>query len=480
MYDWGPARVREIPAVRAEAGPYIAADIATACRGVVVSGDPGVRFNAICTDSREIRQHDLFVPLVGPNFDGHDFVLSALEAGARGSLCHRDVNREILKHPSKHVLIQVKDTLHALSDLASAHRKKHTLPLIAVTGSSGKTTVKEMIAAVLGRSQRPLVSQGNLNNMIGLPMTVLNLGPHYTSAVVEAGINRNGEMEHLARAATPDVAVVTTIGPVHLEGLGSVETVAREKFKLVRSLPSGGMAVLPADNPYLEPLIAECPGRAVFFGIENGDFLASHISLGDQTVFEMTSPYGTVQVRLQAPGGHSVLNALAAAAACLSVGASLDDLCEGLSDFRPPAMRMELVPLSGNRILIRDCYNANPQSVEAALEVLANKGRGLKTLAILGDMAELGENSESLHEKVGENAARLGVNRLIFVGAHGKSFQDGFMSAGDNRGTLQWFENKEEAWDTVKPDLKSFDVILVKGSRVMKMETIADRILQEK
>ena len=215
--------VAEKSAMRADAGPYKASDIVQACSGVLLSGDPEISFDAISTDSRDIRENDLFIPLKGPNFDGHDFVLPALEAGARGSLVDRDDYRVFLQDLPDYVLIQVQDTCRALSDLASAYRQTLTLPLIAVTGSSGKTSVKEMIAAVLGRSHHPLVSQGNFNNMIGLPMTILNLSPEHTVAVVEAGINMSGEMAHLARAACPDVAVITTIGPVHLEGLGTIE-----------------------------------------------------------------------------------------------------------------------------------------------------------------------------------------------------------------------------------------------------------------
>ena len=465
--------------MRADAGPYRAADMLRACRGELRSGDPHAIFDGISTDSRDIRKNDLFVPLAGPNFDGHDFLLPALEAGARGSLFARDVPREILQQLSNHVLIQVQDTLHALSDLASAYRKTCTLPLVAVTGSSGKTSVKEMIARVLGRSHRLLVSEGNFNNMVGLPMTVLNLTRSHTLAVVEAGINRDGEMEHLARAASPDVAVITTIGPVHLEGLGSVENVAREKFKLVRALPTHGAAVLPAGDPYLAPLLELCPCPVVFFGIEEGDYRASNIHLGEETVFEMLTPAGAQKIRLRVPGRHSISNALAAAAACMAVNTPLEEVTEGLERFTAPAWRMEFIPLSGNRTLIHDCYNANPQSVAVALEVLAHSGRQGKTLALLADMMELGADAEQFHEEIGREAAKLGINRLIFVGSYGKSFVSGFTRDGGDNGSVTWAQDKEEAWKIVQRDLKRFGVILVKGSRLTKMETIADRILKE-
>ena len=248
--------------MRATPGPYTAARIASACSGKIAFGDPLTVFDGVCTDSREIREHDLFIPLKGPNFDGHDFLIPALEAGARGSLFDCDAHRVSTLTLHDRVLIQVQDTLQSLSDLASTHRRLYTYPLIAVTGSSGKTTVKEMIAAVLGRSHRPLVSEGNFNNLIGLPMTLLNMGPEYNAAVVEAGINTVGEMAVLARTASPDVAVVTSVGPVHLEGLGScARTWPAEKFGLVEALCHTGTAVIPASNPDLEPLTRTVPAK---------------------------------------------------------------------------------------------------------------------------------------------------------------------------------------------------------------------------
>ena len=467
--------------MRADAGPYIAADLVQACGGVLLSGDPATRFGGVCTDSREIRENDLFVPLTGPNFDGHEFILPALEAGARGSLVARDAtNRDLPVNFSNFVLIQVQDTLLALSDLASAYRRRFTLPLIAITGSSGKTSVKEMISTVLARSHHPLVSEGNLNNMIGLPMTVLSLRQDHTVAVVEAGINRSGEMEHLARAASPDVAVITTIGPVHLEGLGSIEGVAREKFELVRRLPSTGTAVLPAENQYLEPLMSQIPCRAVFFGVDRGDYRASNVHLNDETAFEMITPVAKQEIRLRVPGRHTIANALAAAAACIAVGVPLSDVAAGLNEFAPPSCRMEVISLQGDRILIRDCYNANPQSMKAALEVLAQRKRGRKSLALLADMMELGPEAGTLHQELGKRMAQTGIDRVVFVGSFGGFVQEGFIAAGGVRERFTWTQDKDRAWDIVKPMLKRFGVTLVKGSRATRMETIADLILQER
>jgi len=465
--------------MRASGGPYSAVKLIAACHGRIITGEPGDAFGGISTDSRDIRAEDLFVPLRGEKFDGHDFLLPALEAGARGALVDRDITREIYNRLSNFVLIQVQDTLLALSDLASTHRIQRPTPLIAVTGSSGKTTVKEMIATVLSKSHRPLVSAGNLNNMIGLPMTVLNLDSSHTIAVVEAGINKPGEMEHLARAAAPNVAVITTVGPVHLEGLGSVENVANEKFKLAMALPSDGTVIVPSGDPYLEPLLGRSPARSVTFGFEQGDFRAADVRFGHETGFVMVTPAGSQPVRLRIPGRHSVTNALAAAAAAMAVGTDLKEVSEALSEFHTISWRMEVVPLENGRTLLRDCYNANPQSVKAALEVLAQRRNSGRTLAILADMAELGEQAPGLHEEIGRDAAALGIDRLVFVGRYGEDFLKGFLAGHGDIDACLAVPDRDTAWNVIAQSLRDFETILVKGSRVMKMELIAHRIVEE-
>ncbi len=463
--------------MRASAGPYIAAGIIDASDGILLAGDGNATFDAISTDSRDIRNNDLFVALVGDTFDGHDFLIPALEAGARGALVSRDVNRDILPKLTNHVLIQVQDTLRTLSILASTHRSIHSSPLIAVTGSSGKTTVKEMIAAVLGRSHRPLVSEGNLNNTIGLPMTVLNMNASHDVAVVEAGINMNGEMELLARAAKPDVGLITTIGPVHLEGLDSIENVAAEKCKLLKALPKTGTAVVPYNEPYLEPLLGDLNCRIVRFGTANGDYRAENVEAADRARFDMITPTGAVRIALSVPGEHMVANALAAAAACEAVGEPLDVIAEALEAFTPPVLRMETVPLSEGRVLIRDCYNANPQSMKAALSVLAGRTHA-KKLALLADMKELGRLSDELHADIGRTAAELNIDRVVFVGSYGTAFKQGFLEGGGSTESLTLAEDKNAAWEAVNDEIDEYTAILVKGSRAMKMEVLADRITE--
>lgn len=465
--------------MRAQGGPYRTSDILQATCGVLIQGAEEVCFDAISTDSRDIKPGDLFAAIKGTHFDGHDFLIPALEAGARGSLVAADVNRDFLPYHSSFVLIQVQDTLHALSDLASAHRIYYHAPLIAVTGSSGKTTAKEMIGSILRLTHSPLISAGNLNNLIGLPMTVLNLNGRHNVAVVEAGINKIGEMEHLARAARPDVAVITSIGPVHLEGLGDIQTVAREKFRLVESLEVNGTAVLPHGDLYLEPLLGKLRGRTITFGGEEGDFRAREISADVETSFIMMGPFGEYGVRLTAPGRHNVSNALCAAAACWAIGVEPSDIVEGLRRFQVPSWRMEAVRLSDGRTLIQDCYNANPQSVAAALRALKDYGGGLPTMAILADMMELGRNAGTYHEEIGRMCAEIGVNHCVFVGSFKEAFAKGFISAGGKSTSLDTAPDHETAWEAIKDKLTRFQTILVKGSRGMKMEVFADKVRGE-
>jgi UDP-N-acetylmuramoyl-tripeptide--D-alanyl-D-alanine ligase len=466
--------------MRASGGPYIAGAIAEACGGTLLTGDPATEFDAISTDSRDIQPNDLFVPLNGANFDGHDFLIPALGAGARGSLISRDQIRDLPVNLTNRVLIQVKDTLLALADLASTHRSLYSVPLIAVTGSSGKTTVKEMVAAVLRRSHRPLVSQGNLNNMIGLPMTVLNLGPQYTAAVVEAGINTFGEMEHLAKAASPDIAVITTAGPVHLEGLGSVRNVAIEKTKIAMGLKEGGTLIIPEGHDLLKECAAKYPVRVVTFGIDKGDFHAEDLKSDSGFSFVLHGPDCAQEIILPVPGTHNVKNALAAAAALRSLGIPLSQTADALSEFAPPAWRLETLALTGARLLIRDCYNANPQSMAAALEVLAGYGKTAPTLAVLADMMELGELSAELHGEIGALAAKLGITKSVFLGRFCHAFAEGFQKAGGAKEAVSCFPDKDQAWEYIHPLLNNFGIILVKGSRFMKMEILADRILGER
>ncbi len=463
--------------MRADKLNYDACQICSACNGEIIHGQAETAFSGISTDSRDIGTGDLFVPLRGENFNGFDYVIPALKAGAAGSLVDSDFSCELPKDLSSYVLIKVQDTLRSLTDLASTHRILFPIPLIAVTGSSGKTTVKEMIASILKGTKRTLSTKGNLNNLIGLPMTVLSISSDFDAAVVEAGINHIGEMDLLARAASPDVAVISTIGPVHLEGLRDVATVAREKFKLVQAASKAG--IIPFGVPELEDIRNTCPRPLFTFGFGGGDFRASNIVVNEVTRFLMECPWGSTGLMIRTPGKHNVLNALAASAACLNLGATLNDVRIGLENFDAPSWRMETVKLHGGRILFKDYYNANPQSMKAALETLSESGTDCKKIAILGDMMELGSLSDQLHAETGKCAASLKIDRVVFIGRSSEAFAKGFHELNGISSGLTLFSDKETAWKTIRDEIGAYDRILVKASRSMKMEQIADRILEE-
>ncbi len=463
--------------MRADKLKYNACEICSACNGAVIQGDAEMVFSGISTDSRDIKTGDMFVPLRGDNFNGSDYVIPAFKAGARGSLVDSDFSNELIKDFSDHVLIKVQDTLRSLTDLASTHRKLFPIPLIAVTGSSGKTTVKEMIASILSLSKTTLATKGNLNNLIGLPMTVLSISSEYGAVVVEAGVNHVGEMDLLAKAAAPDVAVISTIGPVHLEGLIDIATVAKEKFKMVQAASKAG--VVPFGVPELENLFDQCRAQLFTFGIAGGDFRASNITTEDVTSFFMECPWGSSEIVIRVPGRHNVANALAAAAACLNLGAKLDEVAVGLESLEAPSWRMETVKLNGDRILFKDYYNANPQSMKAALETLDESGKAFRKLAILGDMMELGALSDELHGEIGKCAASLNIERVVFIGSSSEAFATGFRELNDSSGELSLFKDKETAWEAISSEIGAYDRILVKASRSMKMEQIANRILEE-
>ncbi|MFH0958889.1 MAG: UDP-N-acetylmuramoyl-tripeptide--D-alanyl-D-alanine ligase [Pseudomonadota bacterium] len=465
--------------MRSNAGPYKVRDILKATSGRLCQGNIESFFDGICTDSRELRANDLFVPLKGKNFDGDSFVLPALNAGAGGSLINCDIRFEIPFHLSKLVLIKVQDTLRALTDLASAHRETYPIPLVAITGSSGKTTVKEMIGTIVGESLPFKKTQGNLNNLIGLPMTVLDIRPQDSFAIVEAGINQPGEMSLLAKAASPNIAVITSVGLAHLEGLGTLENIANEKFKLVEALSVDGLGIIPSDCDLLNKRARESNSRIMTFGLNGGDVRAEKIKIGNPTSFEIVGPPGRMKITWDILGSHNICNALAAFAVCSELRISNENIRLGLEKFKPPAWRMEVFDLGGSRKLIRDYYNANPISMKAAIETLVENGSKCSTLAILGDMMELGAYSSELHRSLGQIAARKGLDMIIFVGSYGSYFARGFLTSGGDEKAIHLFQDKEQAWKLIRDSVGKFERILVKGSRSMKMEIIADRIEKE-
>jgi UDP-N-acetylmuramoyl-tripeptide--D-alanyl-D-alanine ligase len=435
-----------------------------------------MEIKGVSIDSRTIKEGELFVAIKGDRFDGHDFVPDVIKKGAWGALVERSALET--KYGSlgglKNIL-PVEDTIFALQEMSKRHRKKFVIPVIGITGSNGKTTTKEMLAGILKQRGPVLKNEGNLNNHIGVPLTLLKLDGRHKSAAIEMGMSALGEIDTLARLVSPDVGVITNIGPAHLEFLGTLGMVAQAKAELLGNLKSDGTAVLNADDRYFTPLKNACSGRVLSFGIENrADVSASDIRQGkDFTDMTIGADGSTVKVRLPAVGKHNIYNALAAAAAATAVGMPLDAVKYGLEDFSPVAMRSELKQVKG-RTVLADYYNANPGSVQAALETLISLRAGRKSVAVLGDMLELGETAADAHREVGRIAARLGVDALITLGTFAKFINEGAIEAGMLKDCVISAGSHGEAAALLKERSKNGDAVLIKGSRGMKMEKILE------
>jgi UDP-N-acetylmuramoyl-tripeptide--D-alanyl-D-alanine ligase len=422
-------------------------------------------FTGVGTDTRTLKAGDLFVALVGPRFDGHHFLAEAIAAGAAGALLARPMDTGL-------PYVQVADTRRALGALAGFWRKQFDIPLVAVTGSNGKTTVKEMIAAILAHRGAVCATRANLNNDIGMPLTLLRLTAQDRFAVIEMGMNHKGEIDYLTRLAHPTVAVITNAGMAHLEALGTVEAVAHAKGEIFAGLAENGVAVINDDDPYcgLWKALA-APRRVVLFGLERRAEVTAEYALGTGgTDMRIRTPSGDVAVKLPLLGRHNVMNALAATACALAAGATLEDVRRGLAAVQPSPGRLQMRDgVSGARV-IDDTYNANPASLSASLEVLKDF-RGERVL-VLGDMGELGGEAPVLHERMGRVAKELGIQRLFAVGALAARAAEAF-----GRGARS-FDSVQALIEAMLDCMHGDMTVLVKGSRAARMEQVVNGILR--
>lgn len=432
---------------------------------------PDRDFSGVSTDTRSLRGGELFVALRGPNFDGHAFVPEAEARGAAGAVISRPLETAL-------PCVQAEDTLWALGALAADWRSRFQLPVLAVTGSFGKTTVKEMMAAICAGRGETLATRGNLNNEIGLPLTLFGLDARHRAAVLELGANHAGEIGRMTAICRPSVGVVTAAGPVHLEGFGSVEGVARAKGEIYTGLPEEGVAVINEDDGYA-PLWREMAGarRRVGFGLgPQAEFRAEQLrqSLdvdGPVLEFRLVTPDGAADVRLGLPGRHNAMNALAAAATCWAAGWSLKEIVDGLGRVRGVGGRMSLRKLPGGALLIDDTYNANPVALQAALEyATALPG---ETWLVLGDMGELGSESGALHAAAGRLARERGVARLYALGPESAAAAEAF-GAGRHYDDLDALADALAGALSGEPGAGTN--LLVKGSRSMRLERLVERL----
>ena len=421
-----------------------------------------VMLEGVSTDTRTLQAGQLFVALRGPNFDGHDYLAEAKAKGAVACM----VEKPVANCPA----LIVGDTRLALGQLARAWRRHFVMPLVAITGSNGKTTVKEMLASVFSQQGEVLATRGNLNNDIGVPLTLFGLDSHHSSAVIEMGANHAGEIAYLTSLAEPNVAVITNAAAAHLEGFGSVEGVAKAKGEIYQGLKQDGTAIINADDDYADLWRGLAKDKKVLsFGLQKPADISARWQAGDRgSQIHITTPEGKVKLHLALLGEHNVMNALAAIAAAQAVGIKLTTIKAGLEAMQPVAGRLQLkAGLRGSR-LIDDTYNANPASLAAAIEVLA--GFNGKHILVLGDMGELGDDTEALHAEAGRFAKTHGVERLYTVGPMAAAAADAFGTGA------QPCESHEAVSKALQQELDADTTVLVKGSRLSQMERVVQML----
>lgn len=430
----------------------------------------------ISTDSRTIQSGQLFFALKGPNFDGARFCEEISKKNAWGIVVQNPTVK--IRNPNTWIF-QVADPLKALGDVARWWRSQFKIPIVAITGSNGKTTTKEMAASIFAQKWNVLKTEGNFNNLIGLPLTLSRLTAHHTAAVLEMGMNEVGEIRRLTEIAGPGVGVVTNAAAAHLEKLQTVEAVARAKCELYEMIPATAVAVYNAEDPWLAKLVQNFRGKKISFGMRPGcDVRFEHMEcIGfDFMELKMTVQGTLLKTRLKTAGIHNVMNAMAACAAAIELGLPVDIMAAGLSNFEPVKMRFEQIQLANGVRLVNDAYNANPLSMAAAFKTVNRAKRAGRFIAVLGDMKELGERSPELHWEVGKNAVENGVEKLFVLGEFASHLAKGAREAGLKLGQIIEAKNPDEVADLLENEMIAGDIVLIKASRAMRLETIVEEL----
>jgi UDP-N-acetylmuramoyl-tripeptide--D-alanyl-D-alanine ligase len=453
-------------------------EILAATGGTIVHDGKKGLFGEVVTDSTKAKKGSVFVALKGERLDGHRFVADSLKRGAACAIVQRGLNA--LPPPGAATIVRVKNTLEALGDLGHYRREKLAPKVIAITGSNGKTTTKEMAAAIFNEAilngqrlrGKILKTQGNFNNLVGLPLTLLRLRPAHRVAVVELGTNRPGEIERLARIAAPDVGIITGVAAAHLQGLKSLAGVAREKGALFRNMRPGGAIAVNLDDPRVRRLGGRFKGPKISYG-RRGWLGAENVRPMDArgTRFTLRAGVRRCPVRLHYLGRHNIANAVGAAALALHLGVSLAAVRRGLEKARPYAMRMETDLWRGAGI-INDAYNANPASMAAALDTLASMGGNGAKIAVLGDMFELGNTSAPAHRELGRQVAKARIDSLYLMGRRAAAVKAGALSGGMDPQRVVIAKDHRDIARLLKSRVKTGDWLLIKGSRGMQMEKI--------
>ena len=436
----------------------------------ISSGDGNVTVDRVSTDSRTVRRGDLFVALSGENFDGQKFVEDAAKAGAAGAMVAQGWQGRVA---NDFALLRVADTLRGYHELAANYRKSLPLKVLGITGSNGKTSTKDFAAAVLGRRFRVTKTEGNFNNHVGLPRTILEATREHEIAVWELGMNHPGEIAMLAKIATPDAAIITNIGIAHIEFMGSREAIAREKGALAAAIGAEGWVVLNADDPFSAMIATETRARVIMAGTSAGAVCAGEISQSaNGSEFTILEGAHRCRAQVPVPGLHMVQNALLAVAAGRAFGLSLEECAEGLASAPLTKARLQIREIHGVQFM-DDSYNANPESMKAALRTLVELDSDGKRIAVLGEMGELGSESERGHREVGEEAATLGIDHLIAIGKLGALMAEAARKAGLGQSIA--VPTTTAAAELLTEIAEAGDLVLVKGSRLARTERVMEQ-----
>ena len=458
--------------------------VAKATRGRIVAGEPAQEIGEVVTDTRTLKPGDCFVALKGPNFDGHSFVADAVRQGATSVIVESRAAAGAGPQAGATVgAVVVDDTLRALQELAHAVRVAAGTKVIAITGSAGKTTTKETIAAFLATQFSVVKNKGNLNNHIGLPLSLMQLRTKPDVAVMELGMNHAGEISTLVAIAEPDVRVWTNVGDAHLGFFASPAAIADAKAEILERSERDQVLISNADDPLITPRVFAFAGRSITFGITNdADVRATEVEdLGvDGTRARVRTPAGERTIETPLLGRGNLLNVLAATAVALDAGVPLDTIVAAARQLMPADRRGSVRKLGRGVTLIDDSYNSSPAAVRKALDVLARESRGTRRIAVLGEMLELGEHSTRLHQEIGAAAAASGLQRLFAVGGPAaQAMAAAAIAAGLPAAAVNYFTKSDEAAPAVTAALRAGDLVLVKGSRGTRTDLVADRIAEE-
>ncbi len=442
--------------------------------GKLLQGKENTSFSSVSIDSRKTSHKQLFFALKGSNFDGHDFINEAIEKGATGVVVEKPL---ITKLDKNITVIETTSTLEALRRLANAWRKRFkNLKVICITGSNGKTSTKEMTSSILSTRYNVLKTQGNLNNHIGLPLTLLGLKEEHDCCVCEIGMNNFGEIRTLTKTAEPDIGAITNIGSAHLEQLGTIEGVAQAKGELVEDFDSRHTFVVNLDDPYVKQIAQRTHCKKITYSLseKEGDVRALNIRQEklNRISFDLHIENSKTNIELEGIGSHNVANALCASAISLAMGMSLEEIKNGLKNYTPVHMRLEVMTSPQGFKILNDAYNANPNSTMLALKELSSLKNNNKTFAVLGDMLELGKHSIKEHKKIGELINELNIDFVICLGKYSRYIKD----AIEDPNKVEHVDDHQKATNLIKKLANKEDLILVKGSRGMRMEKIIQNL----